>query len=57
MDGMMLTRIVELAGTKDKRVGLRMVYKEFDIKDKEVRALIRDLWDSVHGDLKGETSN
>jgi len=57
MDGAMLTRIVELAKTKDKRVGLRMLYKEFNIKDEEIRSILRDLWSSIERDFSNETSN
>ena len=57
MDGAMLTRIVELAKTKDKRVGLRMLYKEFNIKDEEIRSILRDLWSSIERDFSNETFN
>ena len=57
MNGDLLTRIIELTKTKDKRVGLRMLYKEFNIKDGEIRGILRDLWGSIERDFRNEKTN
>lgn len=45
-----LKRVVELVKTKNKRVGLRLLYKEFNIP-KDRRPACRDLWEMVKKDV------
>lgn len=45
-----LKRIIELVKTKHKRIGLRMLYSEYEVPE-EKRPLWRDLWELVRGDI------
>lgn len=47
---MEIEEIVNLVKTRDKRVGLRILYKKHKVK-KEDRQAWRDLWDKVREDL------
>lgn len=50
-----IKRIVELVRTRDKRVGLRMLYKEFNVPP-DKREAWRDLWDMVKADISEEAN-
>ena len=39
---------------RHKRVGLRMIYKKFDVPD-EMRPAYNRMWDVIENDLKGES--
>jgi isochorismate hydrolase len=39
--------VVELIRTKDKRIGLRMIYDKYGIHSEDDRALLKKLWDEL----------